>query len=71
MTNLIKCDMTGETVNFEGSYQMTIYNRKSKTRMQLDICHKAFMESILTKVDPELVKWKKWDGAAKQYKDVE
>jgi hypothetical protein len=64
MVQLIKCDLTSETVDFESSYRLQLYNRSAKTQCEIDVSHEWVRQNILNKVDPKRIKWQQWTTGA-------
>lgn len=60
MVQLIKCDLTSQTVDFDSSYRIQLYNRSQKTTCELDVSHEWLQKNIFSVVDPKILKWKQW-----------
>lgn len=74
LTSRIRCDLSGEDVDFEESSQVTIYRRDTKVRCQIDVTNELLYLALLKGKATKITfkpKWQQWDASKKQYVNVE
>lgn len=47
------CDVCKQTEVYEQTYSITIYNRNTKMKAKLDICHSCAVKVLFDKVNPK------------------
>lgn len=73
MARMITCDIHPDvhnTFDEDGTYSIRVYNRNSKTSLNLDSCPDCFKTALLAKVAGDKVKWKVWDKESRKYVDA-